>query len=88
MKNNNRIVIITAAFTLLATFYSLSELHRISALHTNADPKLIGAEETVHQDDRSLQQGAVLHHRASLGAVPLPATSFPMMLGAYITLIP
>lgn len=76
MRDSNRIVIIAAAFTLLATFYSLSELHRISALHTNADPKLIGAEGTAHKDDRSLQQGVMLQHGSSL-ALPFGSFSPP-----------
>ncbi|MEW5304340.1 MAG: hypothetical protein WDW36_006957 [Sanguina aurantia] len=35
--NSNRIVVVAVAFTLVATFYSLSELHRLSTLHASGD---------------------------------------------------
>lgn len=34
---SNRIVVVAVAFTLVATFYSLSELHRLSTLHASGD---------------------------------------------------
>ena len=37
--SNNRVVIIAVALTVAATLYSLSELHRMSALHTAIDKR-------------------------------------------------
>lgn len=37
MASSTRVVIVAVAFTVVATFYSLSELHRMSAMHTDAE---------------------------------------------------
>lgn len=80
----DRVVIIAVAFTLVGTFYSLSELHRISALHATADPKLIGASEAVHSDDRVLQ-GTKLNFCHAPGCALLGQEQLPWMVGVQLS---
>ncbi|KAG2501810.1 hypothetical protein HYH03_000310 [Edaphochlamys debaryana] len=37
MASSTRVVVVAVAFTVVATFYSLSELHRMSAMHAQAE---------------------------------------------------
>ena len=56
MISNNRIVVVAIALTVAATFYSLSELHRISSEHTDNVKRAFDTHsETAHKRDRHTQ---------------------------------
>ena len=55
MLPTNRIVVIAVALTVVATLYSLSELHRISAEHTAQDKR---ASFGSHEDSALTGEGA------------------------------
>ncbi|GIL43843.1 hypothetical protein Vafri_1440 [Volvox africanus] len=55
MASSTRVIVVAVAFTVVATFYSLSELHRMSALHASSEAKTF---VTQSGDNRVLLGGA------------------------------
>ncbi|GLC43320.1 hypothetical protein PLESTM_001458300 [Pleodorina starrii] len=69
MASSTRVVVVAVAFTVVATFYSLSELHRMSALHASADTVKFATQ--TQPEGRNLLAGATKTQSASsvLGVV-------------------
>ncbi|PNH00365.1 hypothetical protein TSOC_013819 [Tetrabaena socialis] len=69
MSSSTRVVVVAVAFTVVATFYSLSELHRMSAMHASADTSKFA---THTEDSRVLITGT---QQSSSAAVSTAVTS-------------
>lgn len=46
MGSSTRVVVVAVAITVMATFYSLSELHSMSAKHTEQEKRMLVGQET------------------------------------------